>query len=245
MSSVAELSGSTAESALYMQFQAPPGISGWQLSGIGNITLTPSQGNATGSYEYSDFSVPSSSLTIGTGDANDLYVVNGVIQNTGTQTAYNITLAATFYNATGTVVAVGTTYQLGNPWITPSLAPSATVPFQVYAYDLNATTIPSWEKISTYSLIVQSTGPFLQGIPPAADNAQGSGKISKTSSSSASSTQPGSPKDTSINVKIAVVVIAVVILAVVVAGALLMLRRDKTRKMSVKEVKKVRKQNAR
>jgi uncharacterized integral membrane protein len=46
-------------------------------------------------------------------------------------------------------------------------------------------------------------------------------------------------------VKIAVVVIAVVILAVVVAGALLMLRRDKTRKMSVKEVKKVRKQNAR
>ena len=223
----------------YMQFQAPQDISAWQLASIGNITLTPSQGSPTSQYEYSDFNVSNSSLTIGTGDANGFYVVNGVIQNTGTQTAYNITLAATFYNATGTAIAVGTTYQLSNPWITPSLAPSATVPFQVYAYDLNATTIPSWEKIQSYSLIVQSTGPYLQGIPPAVDNAQGSGTISSLTPTH----QPSNPNDSSFTTEIAVVTIAVVILAVTVAAALLMMRRSKKRRMSVKEAKKAKKTN--
>ncbi len=230
----------------YMEFQAPQSTGVWQLSDIGNITLTPSIANATNSYQYSDFKVIDHSAAVGTsGDLNGAYMVSGTIQNVGTQTAYNITMAATFYNATGTVVAVGNTYTPSDPWITGSLAPSATVDFQVGAFDLNQTIIPAWEKISSYSLIVQATAPVLQGTA-VADNYQSTGASSSSSGSSPTTTSSAQAtaksKNSSIDTTIYVIVIAVVILAVAVAVAPLVSRRSKPHE-TVKEAKKARKKS--
>ena len=145
----------------------------------------PSIANATSSYQYPDLTITSSSASIGsTGDYNGAYLVNGVIKNTGSQTAQNITVVGTFYNATGSVVAVGYTN-----YLTPAtVAPSGTVSFQVGAFDLNQTQVSSGEKISSYSLLVQAQGPILQGTAPIVTPYQGSGSSPSTSSPSSSST---------------------------------------------------------
>jgi hypothetical protein len=231
----------------FLEFQTPQNVETWNLSSITDITLKL-HSNDTDSYQYSDFKVTSLSGSLGTGEYNGIYSVNGVIENVGAQTAYNITVAATFYNATGTVVAVGTTYELNDPWITPSLAPSSTINFQVYPSDFNETGAPSWQKISGYSLIVQSTGPMLQGIPPAADNAQGSGGSYKSSGGSTSPTNTptstthssASPNNSSPLTKASVIAVAVVILAVAAVAALLVLRRSKPRQ-TAKEARKAKK----
>lgn len=223
-----------------MEFEAPDNLESWSLSSIENITMTLTC-NATDSYQYSDFKVTSSQGGLGTGDYNGIYEVNGVIENTGAQTGYNLTLAATFYNSTGSVVAVGTTYETDDPWITPALLPGATVNFQVYPSDFNETGGPSWEKISSYSLIVQTTGPILQGIPPAADNAQGTGPSSSSSSgstgTSTSTATSGNSKNTSSSSKISFVVIAVVIIVVAAIAVLLMRRGSKPRQAPKKAQK--------
>ncbi len=231
-----------------LEFQPPQSVEVWSISSIKNVTFTL-MSNETDSYQYSDFKVTESSGSVLAGAYNGAYEVNGVIKNTGTQTAYNLTVAATFYNATGTVVAVGTTYEPSNPWIISSLAPSATVNFQLYASDFNMTGVPSWERISSYSLIVQSTGPMLQGIPPASNNVmwpssssggKGSPTMTPTSTLTTNTPENSSPPMT----RILAIAVAVIIIAVAVVVALLAMRRSKPHE-TVKETRKTRKQKAR
>ena len=97
----------------YMEFQPPSSSSIWVPSDISKITFRVAMANATSGYQYPDLNITSSSWTIGSsGDYSGAYLVNGVIQNTGSQTATNITVVGTFYNATGSVVAAGYTNYL-------------------------------------------------------------------------------------------------------------------------------------
>jgi flagellar basal body-associated protein FliL len=223
----------------YMEFYPPQTTNVWEPSDISKITLKPSIANATSSYQYPDLKITSSSASIGsTGDYNGAYLVNGIIQNTGSQTATNITVVGTFYNATGSVVAVGYTN-----YLTPAtVAPSGTVSFQVGAFDLNQTQVSSGEKISSYSLLVQAQGPILQGTAPIVTPYQGSGSSPSTSttSSPSSSSSPTDVNSNNASNPAVIYAIVIVVVLIAVAGTIVALRKSKPHE-TVKAAKKARK----
>ena len=227
------------EAPFYMEFQAPQNSNGWLPSYVGNITLTVNQANATSSYQYPDLKIISSSGSIGTtAGYNGAYVVNGVIENYGTQAATNVTVVGAFFNSTGSVVGVGYT-----DYLTPTvLEPSATTTFQIAAFDLNQSLVPASLQIHSYQLLVQTELPILQGTPPT--STQSSGTSSPTSSPSSSAKSGVNSKISSIGTTIYVIVIAAVILAVAAVGALLVLRRSRAHQ-TVKEARKARKRKPR
>ncbi len=234
----------------YMEFPPPQGSTGWALAYIGNITLSVAEADPTNSYQYSDLKITSSSGFIGTGadqGYQGAYGVNGVIKNTGTQPATNITVVGAFFNSTGNVVGVGYT-----DYLTPTvLVPSNTTTFQIFALDLNQSQVPSNLKIYSYSLLVQTGGPILQGTPPpptptpyqsSSTSPPTSGGGSPTSSPS-SSKQPAGNSGNSIHTTTYVIVLVAVVL-VVLAGAALVLRRSKPQQTE-KEARKAKKRKAR
>ena len=238
------------EAPFYMEFQPPQSTSGgWSPSYVGNITLIVSQANVTSSYQYQDLKITSSSPEIGTvamGDNGQLagaYLVNGEIENYGTQAATNITVVGAFFNSTGSVVGVGYT-----DYLTPQvLAPGSTTTFQVAAFDLNQSLVPASLQIHSYQLLVQTELPILQGTPPPTTSSQNTGTSTSTGSTSSpsSSGKPGgNSKNSSIDSTIYLIVIAAAILAVAAAGALLVLRRSKSRQ-TVKEARKARRKKPR
>jgi hypothetical protein len=230
------------EAPFYMEFQAPQSSSGWLPSYVGNITLTVSQANATNSYQYQDLKIISSSGSIGTtAGYNGAYVVNGVIENTGTQPATNVTVVGAFFNSTGSVVGVGYT-----DYLTPTvLEPSATTTFQIAAFDLNQSIVPASLQIHSYQLLVQTELPILPGTPPTSSPSTGTSSPTSSTSSPSSSSKSGANSKNSLNdTTVYVIVIAAVILAVAAAGALLVLRRSKAHQ-TVKEARKAKKRKAR
>jgi len=217
-------------------YSSPDGT--WGTVDISNVDFQVEAQNATSNYQYPDLKVTSSSSTIGTSTSEDYagaYLVNGVIKNTGNQTAQNIWVVGTFYNSTGSVIAVGFTDFLTTTSST-SLAPGGTVSFQVAALDLNQNQVDSALIISKYSLIVQSQEPVLQGAPTVTTSSSGS-----PSSGSSGSPSPGSQvvnSNSSSNVTAIAIVIVIVILAVV--GILLAFMKRKPHQ-TVKEARKARK----
>ena len=231
------------QAPFYMEFPPPQNSNGWLPSYVGNITLTVAQANATSSYQYQGLKITSSSGSIGTtGSYNGAYVVNGVIENYGTQAATNITVVGAFFNSTGSVVGVGYTNYL----LPQVLVPGNTTTFQVAAFDLNQSLVPASLQIHSYQLLVQTELPIIQGTPPPVSPSPSTGTSPSTSSSSSpsSSAKPGgNSKISSIFTTIYVIVIAAVILAVAAATALLVLRRSKPH-LTVKEARKAKKRKA-
>ncbi len=243
------------------------GTQAWDPSQIGSVSLSVATANATTSYQYPDLTITSNSHTIGTsGDLRGAYLVNGKIENTGTQTATNLTVVASFYNSSGTVIAVGYT-----DWLTPaSLDPSKTLNFQVAAFDLNETGASTANTVTSYYLLVQTQGPVLQGNTPIITPNPNSGSSSSssttnsptaaptnspsegTTSSPTTSSTPVNAGSHSNNASNTTTIYAIVIVVVIaaVAGAILALRKrapPKTVKQvkkskTIKEVKKAKKQ---
>ena len=231
------------EAPFYMEFQPPSSTGIWQSADISKIDLTVSIANATSSYQYPDLKITSSSGFINTtGDNNGAYMVTGIIQNTGSQTASNITVVGAFYNSTGTVVAVGYTN-----YLTPtSLAPSGTTSFEIGAFDLNQSQVSSAEKIKSYSLLVQTELPILQGTAPiVTPSPESSSSPSPSSSQSPSITSSPSPTQKAVNSNsssnaAAIYVIVIVIAILAIAGTILVLSKRKPHE-TVKTQKKARK----
>ncbi len=100
------------EAPFYMEFPQPSSSPDgtWRSVDISRIDLTVAEAKPTSSYQYPDLKITSSKASISTSAGLEgAYVVNGIIQNTGSQTAQNITVVGAFYNSTGTVVAVSYT----------------------------------------------------------------------------------------------------------------------------------------
>jgi len=119
----------------YMDFSPTTSATGdlsWVLLGVDRVEFLADVAEATSNYQYPDLTVQSSSGGV---DAEGVYWVTGTVQNSGAQTATNIRIIGTFYNASGTVVGVGYT----DPLTPYSLAPSNTASFKVGAFDLNQT----------------------------------------------------------------------------------------------------------
>jgi hypothetical protein len=143
----------------YMEFNSQSGVN-WQTD-ITDIAIAVYQADATANYLYPDLTITSQ---VGSVSPDGVFWVNGQIQNTGSQTAKNVTIVGTFYNSTGQVVAVGYSDKTTmNPF---SLEPQQSGTFKLGAFDLNQTIVPAEMKISTYSLLIQPLGPILTGAAP-------------------------------------------------------------------------------
>jgi hypothetical protein len=218
----------------YMDFYAPNNSPDgtWFSVSVSNVALTVRQAEATANYQYPDLKITSSSASIGSGSGDKgVYWVSGTVQNTGSQTAQNITIFGTFYNSTGSVVAVGYSATL-----TPAnLAPSGAAQFKLGAFDLNQTLMPSSEKITSYSLLIQVLGPILQGTAPVITPSP-----SSATSSSPATQSPDANSTSSLNPEV-IYAIVVVIAILAVAGTILVLRKRKpqeTKKAAQKATEK-------
>jgi hypothetical protein len=86
--------------------------------------------------------------------------VKGTIQNTGSEPAQYVRVYGTFYNANGDPVATG--YSETNTTIAAGVVSN----FKLGAFDLNQSIVPVDKKIATYSLLIQTEGPFIKGNAP-------------------------------------------------------------------------------
>jgi hypothetical protein len=214
----------------YMEFYPPQNSNSWYLGYVSDISLTVAIANATSGYQYPDLTITSSSGSIGnSGDYSGAYVVNGIIQNTGTQAATNVTVVGTFFNSTGAVVGVGYT-----DYLTPTvLNPSKTTSFQIAAFDLNQTIVPASMKIYSYSLLVQTQEPILQGTAPLVTPYPSPGgsqtPIATSSPSSASSPGQGSqPNPTGSSQSTQLIYAVVIVITIVAVAAALMLLKKRS-----------------
>jgi hypothetical protein len=201
----------------------------WMSQGIDNVEFTVIEGKANSSYQYPNIAIRSSSLST---DSTGVYWASGSVQNTGNQTATNVRVIGTFYNATNSVVAVGYSELL-----TPKLLnPSSSASFKVGAFDVNKTETPPDRQISSYTLIVQSEGPLLSGTPPESTAYSSSNSSSTQSPSSSDSPSDGNSFDSAAPDYLPyIAVIATIIVPICI---LVMYSKRKTSKTSTEKTTK-------
>ena len=174
------------KAVFYMEFSPTNDATGetWIYLAIDHVDFTVIEANETSSYQYPDLTVKTSSAAIGSSQNDQgVYWVSGTVQNTGNQTAKNIRVIGSFYNASGTVIAMGYTDPI------TILNPSQTASFKVGAFDLNQSAVPSDLKIASYSLLIQTEEPILSGTPPPAST-------TNQTDTSPSSTEPSGTNPT-------------------------------------------------
>ena len=161
------------------------------ILGVTNVNLIVLKADTTTGHQYPDLKITTQTHSIGTTtDDKGVYWVSGTLQNTGSQTAQNVRILGTFYNSSGNVVAVGG-YTI-DP-LTASLSPSATINFKFGAYDVNQSEVSevlSEYKISSYSLLIQTEGPILQGTAPTVTPYPTTNPTSPSDTTSPTSTAP-------------------------------------------------------
>jgi len=157
------------KAVFYMEFQ-PRTQENEYLADISNVNINVYKADPTSRYQYPDLAIASQQSYIGTnpgspasanspGDGDlGVYWVTGTIQNKGIETAQNVTVYATFYNANGDPVAAGYT---GSTTVTPYFIPAGqSATFKLGAFDMNQSVVPTDKKIATYSLLIQNLGPM-------------------------------------------------------------------------------------
>ena len=206
----------------YMSFD-PSASEGSYLTEVSTVEIFVYSATPMSTQQYPNVAVKSSQSYIGTNPGKpatlnepsdgDLGVfwVTGTIQNTGTQTAKGVTIYATFFNSNGTPVAVG--YSATNA----TLDAGVTTNFKLGAFDRNQSVVPADQKIATYSLRVQTEGPFVEGQAPISVTPTpppiSSTTPAPTNNSGPNGTSNGLSNETLLYVGIAIAVIAAVIVA--------------------------------
>jgi hypothetical protein len=174
---------------------------GW-IPSITNVTVVVNYASAATTTQYSGLTATSSNS-----DNSGTYTVTGTVKNTGDKTTGGVWVDTTFYNASGTVVAMNYTDYLDLS--TGELAPGASVPFIATPVD-NTAQLSSG--ITSYSEIVESQAP--------------TGSLGGPTPTPPPSTTP-TPVVTStptLNTGDLMIAIGVVVVVVVVLAALLLLR---------------------
>jgi hypothetical protein len=198
------------KSSFYMEFNPQLiGEQSWFGIGISNVELSIYAAPPTDKYQYQDVIITSQ-----TPEPKDgVYWVNLSLKNNGSQTANNIMVYGTFYNSSGSVVAVGDSM---TPLIS-SLAPKATNTIRVPAFDLNQTLMPEGQKISSYRMLVQLQSPILTGnspvINPSSTPIDGGNSVT------------GGGEDSTLIYPVIVAAVAIII----VVSAILLIKRSKSK----------------
>jgi hypothetical protein len=152
-----------------MEFLPQTSVTGdlsWVSLGVTHVDFTVEKAETTDKYQYLGLSIKDNSGKV---DSEGVYWVSGHVQNSGTEAAKNVRVVGTFYNSSGTVVAIGYTDSIAGYTEdqTPiPLEPSATASFKVGAFDQNQSKVTSNQKIANYALLVQAEAPILSGAPP-------------------------------------------------------------------------------
>ena len=215
----------------YLVFYSSQSSDGtWPSQGIGNIQVGVVHTDVTSSYLYPDLKIISQTQSIGTG-TNDkgVFWVKGTVKNTGTQTAQNVSIVGTFYNSTGTTIAAG--YTFPESMIPYSIPPGATATFELPAFDLDQTVMPSSLKIDHYSLLLQDIGPILQGTAPVIEATPTPGPVTTggpqdtSSPTNAQTTTQPTDSGTTATASWIYPAIIVIVIAVIVVGALAVMSR--------------------
>ena len=134
----------------------------WTLGDYGNIQFGVLEANQTENYQYPNLEIVDNTHQI---DATGLYTVTGTVKNTGDETAGKLWVVATFYNATGDVIATG---------FSDYLSPDFLEPNQTASFSLN--TVDAFPDFSTelrqipynitdYSLSIQTEAPIIPEFP--------------------------------------------------------------------------------
>jgi hypothetical protein len=145
----------------YLDFLAQYTNSQTWFVGIADIQLNVYRAPVTTQFEYQGVKILNDKPAPA---SNGEYWVNGELKNNGEQRASNITVFATFYNSSGSVIATG----FSN--IINSIVAGGSNTFKVAAFDLNQTIVNADQKISGYSLIVQVEAPMQTGSAPTASS---------------------------------------------------------------------------
>ncbi|MCL5877594.1 MAG: FxLYD domain-containing protein [Candidatus Bathyarchaeota archaeon] len=193
----------------------------WYGVQISDITLGVYKAPATTQYQYQEVEVITDEPAP---TSSGEYWVNGELKNNGGQTASNVTVIATFYNSSGSVITAGYTNPIS------SLAAGATNSFKVAAFDLNQSIVSSDLKIAGYSLLVQVGSPMQTGTAPIANS-------TVVPVATTPPTSNVSQTNTDQNLIYVAVVLAVVI-AVIAASVLLKRRKPASKPTPKKQVTK-------
>lgn len=130
----------------YMLFSPSDSLTGDSLDpqNIEKLSILVSYAEPTDSSQYEDLEISSHSSST---NPSGYYGVTGVVKNTGTQSATQVGVIATFYDSTGSVAGIAYTD------LTPSsIAPGGTASFTIYPMDYSAVI----NKISSYSLLIEA-----------------------------------------------------------------------------------------
>ena len=173
---------------------------------VTSVTVEPGYVSDTNSSVYSGLTILSPSNV----DSGGEYTVTGTLQNTGSEIAQNIFVDTTFYNSSGTVVAMNVTSSL------TSLATGNSERFVATPMD-NTAQLSS--KIANYTLLIQATSATTSASPSPTSS------TSSTPTSTATSTQP-TQSPTPISLGVIYVAVGVVVAVVVVLAVLMLFRRS-------------------
>ena len=180
----------------YMQLRSNLTSTGAWTGGLSDVIVKIIQASTTTEYQYQGVTITSHEASQASGG----YTIEGKIKNTGSETATNVAVVATFYNSEGKPIAVGYSTEVG------TMSPQGINSFSLSAINLNQTTDGSNNQISKYALMVQVETPILSGSLPAA----------QTPVTGPSNTQtPTEPTNNLSPVYIAVFVVAIVAVIVV------------------------------
>jgi hypothetical protein len=160
----------------------------WTFQEVTNLTITVNYVKLTETRQYQDLTIINDSL--GT-DNDGYYRVTGTVKNTGSQASNQTAVVATFYNSTGSAVALGF-----SDYLTPTSIPAGgTASFTIYPSDYEAV----YSKITSYSLIIQTelTAPSATPTPTPSPTPSAS-PTPTPSQSSPSPTPTGSGNGTAI-----------------------------------------------
>jgi len=127
----------------------------WISIGVDRVDFLVLEANATDDYQYPDLEIISETHYT---SSSGLYTITGNLRNTGDQAAGKLWVVATFYNASGNVIAAGF-----SDYLDPgSLPPGQTTSFTVTPFDA-PTDLSS--QITDYALVIQTQGPIIPEFP--------------------------------------------------------------------------------
>jgi hypothetical protein len=201
----------------YLYFSSSNSLTGdysWGSENMGNFTLTVAYAVTTESSQYQGLEITSHSAST---DSDGYYCITGTVKNTGSQSTNQTWVVATFYNSTGSVVAIGYT----ETFLTPtSISPGGTASFTIYPTDYASVV----SAISSYSLQIQTRNTAPTATPTASPGSTTSSTPTATSSS-ATPTPTGDGSGTAIPETYVYAAVAIVAIIVVVGVVALVLKK--------------------
>lgn len=190
----------------YMQFASNLTSTGAWTGGLSDVTIRVIQASTTTQYQYQGVKITAHEVS----QSSDGYAIEGELENTGSETATNVAVVATFYNSEGKPIAAGYSTAVA------TMAPNGINSFSLSAINLDQTTAGSDNQISTYSLMVQVEEPLLSGSLPAAQTPVTGPDDSQT------------PTDPANNLSFVYIAVFVVAIVIVIAVWFLIKRRRST-----------------